>query len=56
MKNTELAGNSSSNMEVAILSAHKKYFEGNSTSPRVLQETESVLYDTIIRYFMSDLR
>jgi hypothetical protein len=45
------AENLSSDMERFIISAHKKYFEGNSETLVSLNNTEAGLYDTVLRYF-----
>ncbi len=45
------AGNSSNIAEIAILAAHKKYFEGNSENLRFSDEAESALYNAVIMYF-----
>jgi len=37
-------------LESAIISAHKKYFSGNSESQEVAPE-QAILYGTVIRYF-----
>jgi hypothetical protein len=36
----------------SILAAHMKFFRGNSVMHYRLDDEESVLYDTVIRYFM----
>ncbi|HYA13760.1 MAG TPA: hypothetical protein VEF33_05425 [Syntrophales bacterium] len=38
-------------LETSILSAHMKYFKGNSETHYHPESEESVLYDTVIRYF-----
>jgi hypothetical protein len=42
---------SSGDMETSILSAHMRYFKGNSETYHHLKDEESVLYDTVVRYF-----
>lgn len=37
-------------LETSILSAHMKFFKGNSVAHCHLEGEESVLYDTVIRY------
>ena len=37
-------------LETSIISAHKKYFGGNSESQGITEE-ESILYGTVIKYF-----
>jgi hypothetical protein len=44
--------NLGSDMERSIISAHKKYFEGNSETLVSLNDAEAALYNTVIRYFM----
>jgi hypothetical protein len=39
-------------LETSILAAHMKFFRGNSVMHYRLDDEESVLYDTVIRYFM----
>lgn len=43
--------NPSSNIETSILSAHEKYFKGNSETVGSLNGAESVLYDVVRKYF-----
>jgi len=41
-------------LEASILSAHRKFFKGNSGMQYHLNDAELVLYDTVIRYFMGN--
>jgi len=41
-------------LETSILSAHMKFFKGNSETYSDLKEDEFVLYDAVIRYFTSN--
>jgi hypothetical protein len=41
-------------LETAILSAHMKFFKGDSETYSLLKGDELVLYDTVIRYFTSN--
>ncbi len=47
IKKTETLGA----LETSILSAHMKYFQGNPGTHSYLESEESVLYDTVVRYF-----
>jgi hypothetical protein len=47
IKKTETLGA----LETSILSANMKYFKGNSETHYYLESEESVLYDTVVRYF-----
>jgi len=38
-------------LETSILSAHMKYFKRNLETHSYLEREESVLYDTVVRYF-----
>ena len=38
-------------LETAILSAHMKFFKGTTEVHHHIKGDESVLYDTVIRYF-----
>ena len=51
MQHMAMTENLSSDMEISIISAHKKYFEGNSETLVSLNNTEASLYDTVLRYF-----
>jgi hypothetical protein len=50
-QSADVTENSGNDMEASILSAHKKFFEGKADAHRGLTGAESVLYDSIIRYF-----
>ena len=41
-------------LETAILSAHMKFFKGNSETYSHPKGDDIVLYDTVIRYFTSN--
>lgn len=41
-------------LETAILSAHMKFFKGDSETYSLLKGDDLVLYDTVIRYFTSN--
>lgn len=45
-KNSKMIGS----LELSIISAQKKYFGDSAESPETARE-ESILYDTVIRYF-----
>ena len=38
-------------LETAILSAHMKFFKGTTEARHHIKGEESVLYDTVFRYF-----
>lgn len=44
-------GNRNNRVEAAILSANRKYFEGNQKMGEALSGAESNLYNSVIRYF-----
>jgi hypothetical protein len=50
IKDTETLGV----LETSILSAHMKFFKGNSETYSPLKGDDIVLYDTVIRYFTSN--
>jgi hypothetical protein len=41
-------------LETSILSAHMKFFKGNSEAYCNLKRDDFVLYDTVIRYFTNN--
>jgi len=53
MENTELKKHMETLgvLETAILSAHMKFFKGTKEVRHHIEGEESILYDTVIRYF-----